>query len=102
VAPEATCGRGLAPCAHGQEDYFASSFSTLSVMSMRLLAYTASWKTMSYFSAFGDLADHLVGAFQDHGQFLVAALVQVFTEFALLALEFLVQVGQVTLALGAV
>jgi hypothetical protein len=40
--------------------------------------------------------------FQHHGQFFVAALVQVFAELALLALEFLVQIGQVTLALGAV
>jgi len=48
----------------------------------------------------GDLLDNLVGAFENLLQFLVLAGVEVFLEFAALALEFAVLVDQLLLALG--
>src|ERR1700748_3229311 len=45
----------------------------------------------------GDRLDHLVRAIEHRGKFLVAPLVQVFTEFALLALEIRVELGELAL-----
>eukprot|EP01022_Parablepharisma_sp_SALTPOND_P013892 TRINITY_DN1866_c0_g2_i1.p1 TRINITY_DN1866_c0_g2~~TRINITY_DN1866_c0_g2_i1.p1 ORF type:complete len:1951 (-),score=559.27 TRINITY_DN1866_c0_g2_i1:2287-8139(-) len=104
AAPEATCGRqGLAPRARTVRKELLCQFLQDLVGNVDALAgvHGLLEDDVVLFS-FGDLADHLVGALQHHSQFLVATLVQVFAEFTLLALEFLVQIGQVALALGTV
>ena len=78
-----------------------SALITLSVMSMRGPAKTASCRIRSYFSVVEDLLDDLVGALDDGGQFLVLALVQVFLELAALALELAVLLDQIALAAAA-
>jgi hypothetical protein len=61
----------------------------------------ASCRIRSYFSCFGHLLDDAVGAVEHLLQFLVLARVQVFLEFAALALEVAVLVDQAALPLTA-